>query len=207
MRAAAGSVSSVRLGRSVPVRYTVCSHGRPIGVTDLGFFHMKGLARAGWLLPNADGEKVMPLVGSMHRALRASASRRLAGEESTGLVHPDFTGSQVHADIAEAFHHLEALELSLHREDGSLVPTEMIGLQDCEELLSEDVAVQTSFEDVDTDSSDWLDELEESFELGAEALGESGEPDLAEPWRLEAEPVDHPRYQIIVTLIDDDAIP
>ena len=189
------------------MRYTVCSHGRPIGVTDLDFFHMKGLARAGWFHPNADGEKVMPLVGSMHRALRAYGSRKLVGDEGTRLVHPDFTGSQLHADIAEAFHHLEALELSLHREDGSLVPTEMIGLQDCEELLSEGVADQTWFEDVDPDSSDWLDELEESFKLGAEDPGEFQAPDPGDQWLLDAEPVDHPRYQIIVTLIDDDAIP
>jgi hypothetical protein len=185
----------------------VCSHGRPIGVTDLDFFHVKGLARAGWFHPNADGEKMMPLVGSMHRALRAYGSRNRVGEEGASLVHPESIGSQVLADIAEALHRLESLELTLHREDGSLVPTEMIGLQDCEELLAQGSEPETWFEDIDADADDWLDELEQSFEPGPEDFAEFGSPDAGDALLPEIEPVEHPRYQVIVTLVDDDAIP
>ena len=196
------------------MRYTVCSHGRPIGVTDLGFFHIKGLARAGWFHPNADGEKVMPLVTSMHRALRAYGSRNLVGEEGTSLVHSDFIGSQVYADIAEALHRLESLGLSLHREDGSLVPTALIGLQDCEELLADprdfdswidEIDAQSWLEDIDSDPDHCLDDLEQSCDDDPEeAFAELIAP--IDPWVPDVEPVQHPRYQIIVNFIDDDTM-
>lgn len=56
------------------------------------------------------------------------AFERLPGRSRSGWFHPN-------AGLAEALHRVDSLDLTLHREDGSLVPTELVGIQDTEQLL------------------------------------------------------------------------
>src|SRR5690348_5235913 len=114
------------------VRYTVSSRGRPIGHTDLAFARFPGPHRAGWFHPNADGERVMPVVTALHVALQASALRH-AAERGQPRREPPLDEA-LPSDLAEALQRVGELELTLHREDGSLVPTESVGLQDVEQL-------------------------------------------------------------------------
>jgi len=192
------------------MQYTVCSRGQVIGTTDLGFVRIEGdPVRAGWFHPNAHRETVMPMVTSMHGALRAYASHRASDPGGGRLVKRDLIGSAVFADIAEALQHLESLELTLHREDGSLVPTELIGLQDTEELLALNRPAEHPCDDASFEDESWLDELDDELEgqMDEEPILEAELPDRAEGWSPHEESIEWPRYQIIVHVANGDVIP
>lgn len=193
------------------MQYTVASHGQPIGVTDLGFVRIGGPVRWGWFHPNAEGEQIMPLFSAVLPALRASVQRdRERDAESAGVrSHPPDAAR--YADLDEALRRVGALELTLHREDGSLVPTMTIGIQDADQLLAlaesedelDDRRGWTPEDDeIDRELDEWLGEESDDFDdvepFAAERSGERPE---------EEEPVRFPRYQIHVELVDAEAIP
>ena len=126
------------------MQYIISSRGRPIGTTELdfarlpsaaelGFAHMLDATRSGWFHPNSLGETLMPNVALQHQAVRAFVSRNVRADGES-IVHPEFLGSSRFADLAEAFHRVEAMELALHHADGTLIPTVQIGIQDTEQL-------------------------------------------------------------------------
>ena len=216
------------------MQYTVSSRGRPIGTTDLGFKHFGGRGRLGWFHPNAEGEQVMPVIASVLPALRAYMDRDTVGEDGRPIVQPQMMGSSEFADIAEALHHVEALELTLHREDGTLVPTECVGIQDTHQLLA--LARE------ELDKPDWMREGD-GFELDLEddggeddgdelalirelvpALDGDEEIDIeevqvfftedrsddAEGWTPDGDEIENdrfPRYQVHVMLVDASSVP
>lgn len=204
------------------MQYTVTSRGRPIGVTDLGFRYVEGLGRMGWFHPNDDGQRLMPVVASISTATRAYAltiGRRSAQDTSPEGQQRE---SMLLADVAEAYQHVGALELQLHREDGSVVPTECVSIQDTEELIA-----CADMDDAIRDGEAWKfgealsdplydpledvldEELEEAFGRAAddgfdfdaddEPVFADGLADCVEPWTPDDErPVSLPRYQIYV---------
>jgi hypothetical protein len=117
------------------VSYQVASRGRVIGTTELDFARIGGRSRSGWFHPNAEGERLMPVVASVLPAMRAYLHRDVRLDDGRPVVRPELEGSTLFADLAEALHHASTLDLTLHREDGSLVPTELVGIQDTEQLL------------------------------------------------------------------------
>jgi hypothetical protein len=113
----------------------VCSRGQPIGETDLGFPPVVERCRMGWFHPSAEGERVMSIAAAPSPVIRAYRQRqeREASGAAPGEPMPD--RATLLADLAEAAQHLSALELTLHRDDGTLVRTRIISFQDMRHLL------------------------------------------------------------------------
>ncbi len=164
--------------------YTIFSHGRALGTTDLGFIYRPGGFRCGWLHPTPLGERYLPIAAGVAPAMRAEY-----------LLGPD---PALHADVLAANDQAEGLALELRREDGVLVETSDIGVVDTHYLLS--VAAVAAQED-------------EDWELSAEDEAEIAElvPELKEePWEAsvaQEEPTELPRYQLQVQLIYPAAVP
>lgn len=189
------------------MNYIVSSRGQPIGVTDLGFYIILPRHRSGWLHPNAHGEKVLPVVATVLPALRAYAHRISDDDRGVESVaqHPD--KSTLFADLAAAMQHVSALELTLHREDGSLIPTESVGVKDMDQLL--ELARSGEF-DSDFDEADADELFAESTDL--EALDTTSalsfEEEELRAWTpADDEETAFPRYQVYVTLLDDHPLP
>jgi hypothetical protein len=200
------------------MRYTVWSHGRLIGETDLGFAPLIELARSGSFHPNAEGERLMPVVASVLPAMRAYLHRDAVDASGNGFVRPELKGSTLFADLAESFQHLLSLELELRREDGSVVPTAWIGLQDCHQLLelAEELEVFGDQEGAG-DEPGSLGELDDIASFDDDLIPGDGPSDgvitdwaedSCTEWLPDALD-DHrfPRYQIHVELLHADAIP
>ena len=173
------------------MQYTVWSGERQIGATDLGFRYRRSGSRTGWFIPTADCERLMPeivvpLIGSYIQVRRSDRRAPLDRNEIAQL-----------AAYESACKRVAAWNLTLRREDGSLVPTDSVAIQDVEALLA-------CSGDVDDDVD------------GACDLDLYGEPafddDTSEGWkrgRDEWLPDDNPlpRYQIWVLLADEAAVP
>ena len=175
------------------MRYTVSSGGVTIGETDLGFVRCEVAVRVGWFHPNVEGERLLPRI-IPPLAMRAHLDREA------------WAGDQ-----AASAHHCEAYPLALHREDGSVVPTRNLGIQDMHALLA-----AAELEEARRESLPWTPERDDE-DADDEALAIDldddddalldGAPEELGEWAPDDEPVEHPRYQIILELVDDGAIP
>jgi hypothetical protein len=201
--------------------YTVWSRGRLIGETDLGFRPLIEQLRSGWFHPSPEGERLMPMVAAVSPAMRAYLHRDKVDASGNGFVLPELEGSTLFADLAEAFQHLLSFELELRREDGSVVPTSDIGIQDTHRLIAlaeeegeEDRSAEECLE-ADDDPADWIEDVEL---FDADAMRRGGPVDdatgawmddiSATVWTPEElEEPRFPRYQIHVQLLRGDAIP
>ncbi|HKG95155.1 MAG TPA: hypothetical protein VKA84_24775 [Gemmatimonadaceae bacterium] len=194
-------------------------------MTDLGFVRIGGPSRFGWFHPNAEGERLMPCIAAVLPALRACNRRDAAGEACRPGARPQLRDSAEFADLAEALHHAESLDLTLHHEDGSLIPTEDIGIQDTEQLLA-----LANWDELDGEAQgafdEPFDELDDLFDDGFDemlgeypAIAQELDSDAAEPFRDEAwdrvrpwtpaddQPAVFPRYQIHVRLVAGVVLP
>ena len=190
------------------MNYVVSSRGEPIGVTDLGFYVALPRHRIGWLHPNAHGEKVLPVVATVLPALRACVSRTAAGNsEDNSRVQPHSEKATLLADLAAALQHVSALELTLHREDGTLIPTESVGVKDMDQLLELFPLEEFDLEEADADADEYSippADLQSLDDTAATFLDD----DELRPWTPAAdEEFEFPRYQVHVTLRDDHALP
>ena len=201
------------------MQYTISSRGRAIGTTDLDFCRIDESARSGWFHPNALGEELMPIIAMALPAMRAFVCRNGRDEDGRSIVQPSFRRSSMFADLAEAFHHIQALDLTLHHADGALIPTTQIGIQDTEQLL--ELARQSEQEEADSATWD-AGETELEYEEDLEAFGhdiellergwdESSQRDLhsfsPDAWIPDDEPSELPRYQVHLFLAKENAIP
>ena len=200
--------------------YTVWSRGRLIGHTDLEFIRLIDVQRSGSFHPNDEGEGVMSAVASPLPAMRAYLHRDARDAAGNGFVQPELQGSALFADLAETFHHFQALELELRRADGSVVPTADIGFQDAHHYravveaeleAAEECAGDDAWQDDPSESSEADRQLEMDVLHDMEVL--EGPP---EDWVNEgdgsraAEALEGamvPRYQIHLTLLRGDSIP
>lgn len=207
--------------------YTIASHGRPIGETELEFVRMGGPGRSGWFHPNEWGESLMPLITTVLPDAKSAGSRTAAVD--TGVAGGGATlrqSSQI-ADALEALRSSPPLDLTLHDASGTLIPTEFIGIQDVHLLLG--LAGEDEEEDAESDVGesadeggglhvdDGVDELELlDFASDSAADDPNGWPgeiescDDADDFSGEWEPEDpstFPRYQIHLVLTDERAIP
>lgn len=114
------------------MQFTVVRRGQAIGVTDLGFQSLGGRSRSGDFHPNEQGEAVMPDVACTLPSIRAFLHRDVCTDDGKSIVQPEFIGSRLFADIAEALQHTGRHELTLHDESGAIVPTDLIAIQDTE---------------------------------------------------------------------------
>jgi len=194
------------------VEYIISSRGRPIGTTELDFMRIDGSNRSGWFHPNELGEQLMPTVALPYPAMRAFVCQDVRGEDGQPVVQPTFRGSTLFADLAEAFHRVAALELTLHLPDGTLVPTSMLGIQDTEELRKlADWGDLYPAGEIPEEGEPWYEELalelEDSPSDWAEADEEFGEHDIDLPWVPDEGVPEFPRYQVHLLLSEENAIP
>ena len=197
--------------------YTVWSHGRLLGETDLGFVRCIRNARTGWFHPTPEGEMLMPIATGVPAALHAWGLRYRERVDARGNSDGEcgiMDHSTESADLEAATQHAEALELELRRADGTVVSTKDIGIRDIDELMvrfgeEEEEDEDDDLDDLLLDKSDEDLQLEESVRHDAELILEGfAENDSYRQWSpadLEAPRL--PRYQIQVRLVDDDAIP
>jgi hypothetical protein len=164
------------------VIYTVCSRGRVLGTTDLGFIYRENGFRCGWLEPTDLGERLLPRATGVSPALRVEY-----------LIGPDATAQ---ADILSAIDQEEALELELRYDDGRVVETESIAIVDTEYLLSLPLSDPDEDEDVELTE-------EQEAEI-AEMLEEFRDDSFAAP--APASSSECMRYQVQIQLIDHKAI-
>ena len=113
------------------MQYTVRSRGRAIGVTDLGFVCHDVHFRMGWFHPNELGNRLMPHISALLPALRASQ-----GEYDETVFTLDSQILHAEEPYEEALRRVDALELTLHREDGIRVETEDLAISDTELLVA-----------------------------------------------------------------------
>ena len=209
------------------VQYTITSRGRPIGTTDLGFRYRPGASRIGWFQPNTDGERLMPVVSAVTATTRvyAQSIQRRGHSPGVGAREGDAT---LLADVAEACQHAGALDLELHAEDGTLIPTEIVSIQDTEELLAWDDLEEAiewgeawkrgdrTFDSLCGPTDDSFDqeldadEREHQFDPDDDdaVIFGDGFADTLDAWTPdEYEPDPMMRYQIFVELVDAGAIP
>ena len=193
------------------MQYTVRSKGRPIGVTDLGFVCTDVHHRMGWFHPNEYAKRVMPHISALLPALRASIGKYdgVSFTLDAGILNAK-------DPYEEAFRRVTALELTLHRADGSRVKTEDIAIQDVEQLLA---LPETNLDEFGEDDWQWYDELsdeDDPFKLDTDvdAMLTTPRVDPVEPWEPERnsdddEDVDFPQFQIQVYLrtpLDDNPV-
>ena len=162
----------------------VCSRGRTLATTDLGFIYRPGGLRCGELHPTPLGERYLLIAAGVAPALRAEY-----------LLGPDPT---LRADTLAAADQADALDLELRREDGTLIETTRIAVIDTEYLLS----IPSSVDDDD----DW--ELSPEQEAEIEAFVAELKED--ERWTTPAEseePQHFPRFQLQVEFVDPSDVP
>lgn len=178
------------------------SRGRPIGTTDLGYCRIGGPSRSGDFHPNDEGERIMAEIASPFPAMRAFLHREIIGDDGKPIVRPELIGSRLFAEIEVAFRRTKELELTLHRDDGSLVPIESIGFQDTENLRA---IGELQLEDDGLEVDEELDdELRADIEHDTAVIEEMF---AGEEWRADYEPREFPRFQIHVELADESEVP
>jgi hypothetical protein len=211
------------------VPYTICSRGLPIGTTDLAFAHLDGAHRMGWFHPNAEGERLMPVVAAMHRALHAS-TQFVGRPEGAPTTVPHRIVGDGGDDLERALTDVEALQLTLLTDDGSPVPTMGITIADTQTLreLHGAEAIPEDLENLEDELVPWGPwEIHEIEDLEADGLeADELDEDLRRMLELDDgewpsdgtgfdapiawEPAEDParrRWQVHVSLADESAIP
>lgn len=204
------------------IEYTVTSRGRPIGTTDLGFTRLDPLWRAGWFIPNEQAVDIMDALGAVLPATLAAHPKLGRSHGNPAAARRGFARSTEWADLAEALHRVDELDLELRRADGSIVPTESIGIQDTQSLLELAEADAAGFDlewwqhheateppleletAVDDEAGGYADD---SFDAdsGREFLDDLWTED--DDWSAESDDIEPPRYQILVMLSRPGVIP
>ena len=190
------------------MNYVVSSRGHPIGVTDLGFRMVFPRHRCGWLHPNAHGEKVLPVVATVLPALRAYAHTISA--EDSGAALRDAEKSTLFADLAAAMQHVAALDLTLHRDDGSLIPTENVGVKDMDQLLelARSGELDSDFDEAEAEAEadEWTHSSAAIEGLDSTSAIFSDDEDLR-PWTpADDEETEFPRYQVHVFFAENQSL-
>ena len=202
------------------MQYTLSSRGLPIGVTDLGFVPISRRWRFGWFHPNSRGHELLPVVVPTVSEMPKHLQRNTLEENGNAIAHLDVMRAACFKALGEFFARVQALDLTLHLEDGTLVRTVNIGIQDTELLLALPDPPLTEDEEewMFEDEGLWDIEDEEPWEEDMKAWSPDEEleaewPDIDEaierfsdewrPWMPAEEPSTFPRYQIYVEFVDD----
>jgi hypothetical protein len=189
--------------------YTVSHNGRPVGISDLAFARVGGPARVGWFHPTVYGERLMPLITGPVPGITIRRDLERVDAHAPPPQASPLPESTPDADLAEFLQHVESFELTLHRDDGTLIETELIGIQDTQRLLELGEELEADEVTLDNDHVEVFDPCDppDADELAAdvEAMLDSFDDD--DPWDANGEPDDLPRYLLIVELVDESDIP
>jgi hypothetical protein len=199
------------------MNYTLWSHGRLLGETDLAFARCFEKHRMGWFYPNDLGERLMPIICGVKPALFAlgDLTHRLvpnpyAAERRTWDLETVLRTSTEFADLAAAQAQEEGLALELRGPTGKVIPTERIGIQDVVYLQSLAFDNRITLYDVEAGMTG-DPELDEEMQAELDELMD--ELSASEAWQSREDEEDAeddpnaPRYQIMVELIDAADVP
>ena len=187
--------------------YTLWSHGRLLGESELDYRRAFARHRMGDFHPTEVGSRLMPIATGVSPA-GIELSRKIM--RTSGQLDDAARTTSEYADFAAAADHCEALTLELRAPDGSVIPTEWIDVRDLDFLTS--LVVEEDLEmgageseplgDIEDELSEDWDEIHSGLDGDANMFG----PDLEneDQWRGSRE---LPRYQLQVMLRDDAAIP
>jgi hypothetical protein len=184
------------------VPYTVWSHGRLVGKTDLGFVLREGVHRTGHFFPTEFGESLVPIINEPRRLMKGR-----------GELPPDSRTSDDPAWIALASalevagERERALELELRDEHNVVIPTEDVSIRDMELTLELYPIDESDYDDVII-----TPEQQAEFDLEIEEMRE-----WAQDMRRELELLGHrdivdedapfPRFQVQVSLVHEWSVP
>lgn len=179
--------------------YTLYSRNRLLGETELEYHTESITHRMGAFDPTRFGETLMPVITGVQRLLHEHALRdESACDAADGAGIDDvFLGDMVAAES-----HLASLELELRAPDGSVVPTEWIGVQDTEELTRWAERMATKFPERYALEESGDDEIDAAVAHDMELIDswieerESGDGG----WESDEPGGEFPRYQISVEL-------
>ena len=194
------------------MEFTLFSGEVPIATTDLGFRHFGGSSRSGWLVPKPEGEKILPRIATPIPAMRAYLMRDVRTSDDRSILQPDFPHSEMFADLAAHVQYTTSLDLTLRREDGSILATTQLGIQDAEVLGEigrrefERMEKEEELRGWQPEESIFDDESESSDAFATMIDGETGEVTPLDLEDLEIEPPPS-RYQIHVMLADESDLP
>jgi hypothetical protein len=214
----------VHLDSISSMQYTVWTHGRLIGETDLGFARCFELTRMGWFHPNELGERLMPIICGVKPAFFALSdlTDRLIpnpyrSARRTWDLETVLKTSTEYADLAAAEAQENGLALELRGPSGAVISTEDIGIQDTEFLRSIPVRDHVSLYDIEAGMGDEpeideemqaeLDEFIAAFNEREPWEGEDDDDESSGEGDDEEQPPSLPRYQILVRLIDAMTVP
>ena len=189
-------------------RYTVCSRGIPIGITELSFARVDRRNPWGAFEPNEEGERVMAVVRAVLPALKASAGRHVRGGDAPPAPQVGADDPALPSALSDALERVERLDLTLHRADGTLIPTESVYLRDVEQLL-------TIFSEqnarAEAEAEAWYqglgEEEREKFDREIQEMIDGAACNNREPWTAEEEPAEPERYHVHVRLVDEWDVP
>lgn len=196
--------------------YTVWHDGKLLGESPLDFMYREHNTRTGFLHPTPWGEKVLPLAGgtcaaanALHRAARHCRTH----EEQVRL--PEYAAFEAASATCASY------RLELRGPDGSVIPTRDVGVRDYGFIdeLGDDAFVDDELDERGVEEAEeilasireddvaaaWTPEADRS-----DAVWEFDEESLYEPWRQHEERDCErrtSRFQVMVELIDDAAIP
>jgi hypothetical protein len=189
------------------VPYTVWSHGRLVGETDLGFIDREGNHRTGYFYPSAFGEELIPIFNEPRRIMKELGSTSRACEPGTAKDDPEWVA--LHSAWEVAKEREQSLALELRDERGAVIPTELVGICDTDLTLelypgheheSDDEPLDPEVQaEIDLEISlleEWRDDMQREREL----LGLNDDEDEAEDTPL-------PRFQVQVLLVYEWAVP
>ncbi len=184
------------------VRYTIWSHGRLVGETDLGFILREGKHRTGHFFPTAFGESLVPIINEPRRLIKALGE---VPRDARADDDPAWTALDSAFEIAAERE--QALALELRDEKGVVIATEDVSIRDMELTLElypvdeEELArvvitpeEQAEFEREMEEMQEWAQDQRRELEL----LGYRDVIDENAPF---------PRFQVQVFLVHEWAIP
>ena len=186
--------------------YTLWSHDRLLGESELDYISNTDERLMGDFFPTVYGESRMPVLTGVSRALLEVKRARVARGSDDADARVDHATE--YADVAEANTRFDELELQLRGPDGAVIPTDSLHVQDTQLMLQwsdEPLEEIDAYDELmfDTESDAWLmDAVENDLPLVEEMLeknvAEARAAGHAIPDHREERPF--PRYQLQVFL-------
>ena len=112
------------------MRYTIRYQGRVLGTTSLDSYHLIPGQHSGWFHPEPGADDVLAAISIGSAWVRAWQMRSDTLDDGRPLTEPAFETSREYKAISAAVAARSHLVLTLHREDGSELPTQEILVED-----------------------------------------------------------------------------
>jgi hypothetical protein len=187
---------------SLLVPYTIWSHGRLVGETDLGFILREGNHRTGHFFPTAFGESLVPIINEPRRLIKALGE--VARDARSG---DDPARIALDSAFEIAAERERALELELRDEKGVVIPTEDVSIRDMDLTLELYPGDEEELDRVMIAPEDQAELDREMAEMRAWAQDSRRELELLGLRDVVDENAPFPRFQAQVFLVHEWSIP